>query len=172
MAMTAIDCELLMRKFVPEITLKPVGTEFAAEVEGMPECRGKGWSYAAALADAERLIYLVMSAKNYEARQKNQIIEIQSAIGEGANVATDLLHRKFGKLNAEQYCALLKLNCTPPEFYAALGGMGKREHRVKIALAIDILPSAISKNRSFAIRKADDRAYLLTRRTLPAESNQ
>ncbi|HEY8102696.1 MAG TPA: hypothetical protein VIF82_18305 [Burkholderiaceae bacterium] len=107
------------------------------------------------------MLYLFGEAKNHEKILAEQSVNLRDAFGRNENVAANLLRRKYGDLSAVEYIAVLRLDCTEAQFHAAMSGMGKREHRVQIALSLEILPSVLTKNRSFMIRKADDQSYFM-----------
>ncbi|RZI40345.1 hypothetical protein EGT07_23670 [Herbaspirillum sp. HC18] len=155
------------------ITLYHNGHEYVAEVPELDRCVGYGWSYAAALASAEKSIQEIIdtggrpdkppqTTRRYVYRDP---AAWDSHKGPSAIVG-ELLRKKFGKLTMEGFTLRIGKGCGTNTFICAVSGKGPREVRILIALALGIAPSQLWPERPYSTKRKDDQLYLEERRLL------
>lgn len=149
---------MTQHKFQMVLSYSEKDCQYIAEVPELPQCRGFGWSYAAALAALEHVLEIYRAdVKKYEdlAPPRTAPPPIQGARGR----TMQLLRARYGDKSLQAFCEEIGQGCDERAFGSALSGSGLRGLRMHIALALDTLPSELWPHRSFTTRKRDDQEY-------------
>lgn len=150
------------------------GEAYVANVPELPNCKGRGQTYADALQHAQYAISLCIEEIKLAGKIPPAPISVSAelqkfcrtkrpaSVGNPHSAIKAKLQEKFGILSNRELAARLGVLAAdaPVMLSTALSGKGTRHVRCAIAIALDELPSTLWPGRPAALLKTDDECFL------------